>query len=172
MSLANIFFIKILHECGRVWLAGQGVLLFIKALKKNPSAKDAIWSLVFVILYQTLCRALSTWKSSHAKVQIEWFMLHQCCRSFGNAHTDCTWWSLCGACAVSQLVFKQFCGKVSVVLFRKLLQPSLASAQYSPIYAHTYYFMMLTVIYTEMQYIVWHFILQRLRRTACIVTYM
>ena len=30
----------------RVWLAGQGVLLFIKALKKNLSAKDTIWSLV------------------------------------------------------------------------------------------------------------------------------
>ena len=29
-----------------MWLAGQGVLLFIKASKKNPSAKDAIWSSV------------------------------------------------------------------------------------------------------------------------------
>ena len=55
----------------RVWLAGQGVLLCIKASKKNPSAKDTIWSLFFIILYQRFCRVLSTRRLSHTKLQNE-----------------------------------------------------------------------------------------------------
>ena len=55
------------------------------------------------------------------------FTLHQCPRNFRRC-TQTThwpylvnWWSLCGACAVSRLVFKQLFSTVSIILLRKSL---------------------------------------------------
>ena len=69
----------------------------IKALKKHLSAKDTIWSLISIIQYQTLCRALSTQRSFHTKLQnLGRFMLQQSHRNFRNCtqttlHCTSTW---------------------------------------------------------------------------------
>ena len=53
------------------------------------------------------------------------FTLHQCPRNFRRCTQTMhwpylvNWWSLCRACAVSRLVFKQLFGTVSIILLRK-----------------------------------------------------
>ena len=56
--IASVFFVEVFMDAdmptlAKVWLAAQGASLFIKVLKKRQSANYTIWSVVFVILYQT-----------------------------------------------------------------------------------------------------------------------